>query len=442
MARTAKPKAAVAKDDMTEAPLTDNPQPDPAAQAQDLAAEQPQEAPEPAEAPAEVIAERDESPVEDAPDAEPAPPEPALPEPPLPEPPLPGPPLPGPDPERAAVPPPGPALAPQVTVQKVGFVPLVLGGVVAAALGFVAAYVGGTATRDAQQAEIARLSGQVEALSGQLAAIPAPPDLTPLADEVAQLRGLMDAGDGLAADAIAAIDARIAELEKAPSADGTLTENAIAAWERELDTLRVEIAAQQERMQQVAEDAAAQLEVTRSEAVTIEQSAVAAARDATARAAATRIQAAIDAGTPYDSALADLAALPDIVVPDTLVQSAAEGVATIAALQEAFPPAARAALAVARAEGVAGDEGGKVMAFLRNQFDVRSVTPRDGDAPDAVLSRAENALREGRLTDALAEVAALPEVVRAEMAGWTALAEGRAAAVSAANTLLQSTNAN
>lgn len=337
------------------------------------------------------------------------------------------------------------APAPQVrdaVVQKVGFAPLVLGGVVAAALGFVAAYVSGNATRTAQVAEIAALSGRIDALAAQMDAVAAPVDLAPVGDEIARLRSTLEDAEGNLQTGIAALETRIAELEKAPLADGTLADSAIAAWERELDVLRAEIAAQQDRLQQAADAAATQLEVTRSEAVSIEEGAVAAARAATARAAATRIQAALDAGTPFDNALADLGAMPDVVVPDVLSQVATEGVATMAALQEAFPPTARAALAVARSEGLAGDEGGRLTAFLMNQFDVRSVTPRDGDTPDAILSRAEDALRQGRLSDALAEVGALPEVLRAEMSDWTALAETRAAAVTAANTLLQSTNAN
>ena len=99
------------------------------------------------------------------------------------------------------------------------------------------------------------------------------------------------------------------------------------------------------------------------------------------------------------------------------------------ALQTDFPDAARAALAVARSEGLAGEDGGGIAAFLRNQFDVRSVTPQEGTTADAILSRAEEDLRQNRLSDALAEVASLPEVVRAEMSGWISAAETRTAAL-------------
>ena len=116
------------------------------------------------------------------------------------------------------------------------------------------------------------------------------------------------------------------------------------------------------------------------------------------------------------------------------------GAPTLASLQDTFPDAARAALAAARREGVSGEEGGRFTEFLRSQFDVRSVSARDGDDADAVLSRAQLAVSEGRIGDALAEVATLPEVARAMMTDWTAAAEARVAAVDAIDTLSQSLN--
>jgi hypothetical protein len=112
-------------------------------------------------------------------------------------------------------------------------------------------------------------------------------------------------------------------------------------------------------------------------------------------------------------------------------------VGTLQSLQEGFAEAARAALAAARAEGLADDGRSPVVAFLRSQIDLRSVEPREGDDPDAVLSRAEAALGEARLTDALAEIAALSEVVRAPMGGWIAAAESRQSAIAALQALAE-----
>ena len=66
--------------------------------------------------------------------------------------------------------------------------------------------------------------------------------------------------------------------------------------------------------------------------------------------------------------------------------------------------------------------------------------PREGNDPDAVLSRAEAALREGRLTDALAELEALPEEGRAELSDWAGQAANRLAAVNAAQSLSETLN--
>jgi hypothetical protein len=59
-----------------------------------------------------------------------------------------------------------------------------------------------------------------------------------------------------------------------------------------------------------------------------------------------------------------------------------------------------------------------------------------------VLSRAEAAVRDGRLADALAEIAALPEDGRSAMADWAARAENRQGAVVAAGDLAQTLTAN
>jgi len=67
----------------------------------------------------------------------------------------------------------------------------------------------------------------------------------------------------------------------------------------------------------------------------------------------------------------------------------------------------------------------------------RSVAPREGDDPDAVLSRAEAAVRSGDLDTALTEIAALPDVAQSAIADWQANAETRLEAKSAADDLVQ-----
>ena len=344
-----------------------------------------------------------------------------------------------PAPVLASAPAPAPKPVPKpapVTVRKVGFIPRVLGGVVAAGLGFVAAWqgFGMRPTADTTQTD------RIAALEAHIAALPeaeAVPDLAPLTAEIAALRTDMTGQIGPLTDGLAALHTRLTALENAPLADGTLSSTAIAGWQAELDMLRTEIAAQETRMQAMAAEASSRLDAAQSTVAEIEQNATASATALLQRAVVTRIQAALDAGTAFDAALGELTAT-GVAAPDALTAVAVDGVPTIGVLTTGFPEAARAALATARAEGLADDGGNSMFAFLRSQLDMRSVTPREGTDPDAILSRAEAALKEGRLSDALAEIDALPEVVRAEMSGWMTLAEARIAAVAALQGLSES----
>ena len=102
------------------------------------------------------------------------------------------------------------------------------------------------------------------------------------------------------------------------------------------------------------------------------------------------------------------------------------------------PKERRAALAAARdAEG-----GGGFSGFLKTQLGARSLEAREGDDADAVLSRVEAAVKDGRIGDALAEADALPDEAKAELKGWTDAANARQAALEAAEALSQQINSN
>ena len=103
----------------------------------------------------------------------------------------------------------------------------------------------------------------------------------------------------------------------------------------------------------------------------------------------------------------------------------------MAALRAGFAPAARDALTASLAETAGGSFWNRTTAFLRSQTGARSLTPRAGSDPDAILSRAEAALGAGDLGAALTEVAALPPAGQARMAEWQGLAERRLAAAQA-----------
>ena len=95
-------------------------------------------------------------------------------------------------------------------------------------------------------------------------------------------------------------------------------------------------------------------------------------------------------------------------------------------------------MAAARASEGSGGSG--IGNFLKTQLQARSVTPKDGDDADAVLSRAEAALKDGRLSDTLAELDTLPEASKAEMSPWMEAAKARQDALNTIETLLSATN--
>ena len=304
--------------------------------------------------------------------------------------------------------------------------PAILGGLVAGAIGFGAAYFVLPKPDTTLPAKISAQASEITELRDQIAAVPAP-DLSGVEAAQAATADAMVAAD----ERITALETRLNDLSNRAGDSGSVS---TAAYEAELDALRSE-------MESLRGTAIAELESAREQAAEIENNAEAAARAATGRASLARIQSGMETGAPLGEALDDLAAALQADVPAALT-AVRDGTPTLAALQSDFPALARAALATARAEGVSGEAEGGIASFLRNQFDVRSVAPKDGDGTDAILSRAEATLRQGRLTDTLAEVGALPEVARAELSDWIALAEARADALAAAATLSTSLNDN
>ncbi|MFA8441743.1 hypothetical protein [Yoonia sp.] len=305
--------------------------------------------------------------------------------------------------------------------QKGGFFPLALGGLVAGVIGFAAATLTAPPPDTSLADQIAAQSSQISALEQRVTAAPA-----------VDLSGIEAVQSDLAAQ-IADVSERLTALEERPVNSGS----SAAAGEGvagEMDALRAQIA-------EMTNAAQTELAEARGQAASIEENAAAAARNAAARAALARVQTALESGAPIGAALGDLEEALNQSAPDALI-AVQDGVPTLASLQDQFPDVARAALATARTEGVSGEETTGLGAFLRTQFDVRSTTPQEGNSADAILSRAEAAVRAGRLSDALAEISALPEVARAELSDWLGQAEARANAIAAVDMLSTSLSDN
>jgi len=309
------------------------------------------------------------------------------------------------------------------------------------------------ATIEAQAARIADLQASVETLRGEVGA--ADPGVAALRDEISGEIGALDASlsevrgqIGTLADGLGDLAGRVEQLELRPTPEALDTSSLdaeLADFRAELsaavDEARAQVADAQDEAAaiaaQAAEAAAAREAEAAAEADRLRAEAEGAAAAAERRAAAARIVSAVESGEPFEDALAALGE-----TPGALSAYAETGVPTEAALQEAFPEAARDALdASIRAE--AGDTAiDRFTAFVRVQSGARSLEPRAGDDPDAVLSRAEAALRDGDLAAALSELERLPEAGREELSGWIAQARARLEAEQAAADLAGSLNEN
>lgn len=406
----------------------------------------------------------------------------------------------------ASAPPPPASPEPRTAPRSGGGIGLVLGGVVAAGLGFALAQVvpegwpfgagaDRVATLESRLADQARMIESLStrpspdaALAERLAAVesaledragsPAPSDelaariagleadmlrqiellsgrLDALADRAADPAGSQDADERLAAVEadLRRLVADLAARVEAAAVDAAAAREAAAAalTPEALDDFRSAFADLTARVEAgldtgVAEQLAALREAAEAEraaaearAAELEAQAGAAARVAMGQAAVLRAQAAIDSGEALEPALADLSAA-GIEIPPSLADAVA-GVPTLSQLQASFPAAARAAIA-ASAQPSGDSLGERFASFLRAQTNVRSLTPRAGSDPDAILSRTEAALRAGNLTLALDEADSLPEPALSAMAGWRAEARARAEAQSALAEIAAGLNGN
>lgn len=302
-----------------------------------------------------------------------------------------------------------------------GFFPTVLGGVVAAGIGFAASlYLFPDWGRSDQAADdrvpqlealITKHSEAIDALQNQGAD-----------KKIPDVSGLQASQEELGA-AMAGLIKRLEQVETnleglASLASGTgVDADALLALQDQITQQRSEIEAMLGQAQGMEAEA----------------------RLAAQRAALGQIQIAMDTGSAFSAPVSELSAA-GVAVPQDLSQFSGEGVKSLAELQESFPELAREALGIARS--TAGEDNGSqgVGALLRSALGARSLEPQEGDSADAVLSRAEAALREERLHDVLSELQALPEPALAILTDWSGDVAQRLAAISALQTLNEELN--
>jgi len=302
------------------------------------------------------------------------------------------------------------------------FVPL-LGGALAALGGFGLSHfnVLGLAAPD-QSAEIAALDQKLDAIAAQTSErVSLETGLRQAVDSLADRVATLEATPAADLSGLADLDRRLSLIETLPT-DGDASTAALASKLAELERLVADLPARAVDTGEV-DAALARLAVAEAEAQARAAEAAALAEAATQARALEALAAAVNAGSGF---AAELAAVADAQLQAALAPYA-DGVAPLAQLQADFPDAARAALQIARANDEDADWTARVVDFLAAQTGARSLTPRDGEDPDAILSRAEFALAEGRLADALAELDALGPDVQAPFAGWITSATARLA---------------
>lgn len=326
---------------------------------------------------------------------------------------------------------PAPPPAPLPAASGIGAFGLILGGLIAGAIGFLVATFAvpeGWPNRvsssdngveralseqsrrlDALAADLAQLQQAPEALAESVV----PPDLGPITER-------LDAAEGSLSDALTELDSRIAEIDQRIGAIESRPEVASpdgsGAMEAQLETFR-------QQLDEVTSDAEGRIAEAQARASQIEAAAVEATNAAERQAALASIKAAIQNGTAFEE---PLSAFDD--PPSELASVAESGVATLSDLQASFPEAARIALATSQSVPENASTTERLSAFLLRQTNARSLSPQEGDDVDAKLSRAEAQLKSGDLQATLAELADLPQTAQDSMSEWIAAAESRAAA--------------
>ncbi len=304
--------------------------------------------------------------------------------------------------------------------------PLVAGGVIAGAIGFFAGryydefnapeVVGPTAEDNAAalSEQTARLDS-IESTLGEVAARDIGGEISEAVGPVGvAVTDVSTRVDGLSG-ALSSLSERVETIALRPTATGIEADE----FDEALGEFRTQL-------QSTIDQAQAEIDKARSEAETISEQAFAAEQSALVRSAWSQIETALESGAAYREPLDELQSVLDAPVPELLAANADDGIPQLATLQQDFPAVARSALdASIRTSSNEGGAVDKFTSFLRVQAGVRSLAPREGDDPDAVLSRAEAALKSGDVSATLEELKALPEAGQAALTDWAGAATTR-----------------
>ena len=291
----------------------------------------------------------------------------------------------------------------------------------------------------------ARLATQSDEISALNALIASYDDTTALQDLQAQIDGMRTIVTDLAALQVEieklfgvqneTID-RVAALEEKLTSQSGINPAANAEITRYATALKLVQTQISEQNNAIAEQRAGIAELSAAVELT-QQETKSATHQSLTDGTISQVIGALESGAPFAFAIAGLQDFDNLLTP-ALVAAAPYGVPTADALARAFPEQSRTALIAARTTSTSQASGSnRVGDFLRSQLGMRSITPRAGNDPDAVLSRAEAAIQAGQVSNALSALTALPDSARTSMAGWIEQAELRQAAQLAVAALSQ-----
>jgi len=310
-------------------------------------------------------------------------------------------------------------------------------------------------------AELAKLEQRLDDLEGREPETPQ--EIAALADRVSHLETSLKsmaeaAKDGGSVGDAAAISQQVGEAEQRLDAElDTALADAKAEVKSEvkaevkaanaasLETLRKEIAAVDAKLRALAEaelssgeaarlvpeiavldERLGKLEAAIPALLSAVDKDVSDTKAATLAIAFANLRAAVGEGRPYAPELATLAALsPGAGELGRLLDYEDSGIPTVPELTRAFKAAKDAATAVP-APAAGGSILDRLVASAESLIKIRRVDAEaEGDAPDAVLARAEAQLEQGNLARSVKEVETLQGLQRAAFAIWLDQARAR-----------------
>ena len=320
-----------------------------------------------------------------------------------------------------------PMAATKPAKRQSGLWPFVIAGTLVAGAAFgVAKYM---FPETGTSAAIAALQTQLDAkqvgdakLQSDLASLTARPlPDTTLTGRVADVEAALSAMPDTTAfeTRLTALENRLMAIEAASAGGEGAPAAALAAMDGQIKDLRAALDAQTGVVPALTADIKAASDAAQARLDVAELAAETAAK----QAALSHVRAAFESGAPLGPALEGLRSM-GADIPAALA-NAADTVPTLLSLQEAFADPARAALDASIRADMGDGWASRLTSFLRTQSGARSLTPQEGTDPDAVLSRAEAALRSGQIKVALTELAGLPPAGADAMAPWIADATRR-----------------